>query len=113
MALRPGQIYYAEANGGRRPVLIVSREELNQGRYVLAVPFTSADFEKRSKQSNCVPFHQGQFGLVKNCVARGDAITFLEIAAIDEELLGEIDEATLRDVIRAIGYAIASECEPE
>jgi mRNA-degrading endonuclease toxin of MazEF toxin-antitoxin module len=47
---------------GPHPVIVVSREELNRGRYALAIVCTSARFAVRSKLSNCVPFQAGDFG---------------------------------------------------
>jgi mRNA-degrading endonuclease toxin of MazEF toxin-antitoxin module len=47
---------------GPHPVIVVSREELNRGRYALAVVCTSARFAVRGKLSNCVPFQAGDFG---------------------------------------------------
>jgi mRNA-degrading endonuclease toxin of MazEF toxin-antitoxin module len=115
MPLLPGEIYFADANGGRRPVVIMSREELNHGKYVVAVPLTSTHFEIRSQMRHCVPFRSGEFGLPKDCVAQGEAITFIEIADLDLDagLLGKVNDEKMRDLIRAIGFVISSECEPE
>ncbi len=44
---------------GPHPLIVVSREELNRGRYALAVVCTSARFAVRGKLSNCVPFQAG------------------------------------------------------
>ena len=52
----PGEIYMADFGpAGPHPVIVVSREELNRGRYALVVVCTSARFTVRSKLSNCVP----------------------------------------------------------
>jgi mRNA-degrading endonuclease toxin of MazEF toxin-antitoxin module len=40
--IRPGEIYMAETDAGIRPVVAVSREELNRGNRVVAVLITSA-----------------------------------------------------------------------
>ncbi len=115
MALAPGQIYFADFNGGHRPVIIISRETLNLGRYVLAIPLTSTNFEVRSKQRNCVPFQAGDFGLPKDCVAQAEAVSFIEIAALDvaEGPVGTLDDAAMRSLIKAVGFVISSDCEPE
>jgi mRNA-degrading endonuclease toxin of MazEF toxin-antitoxin module len=69
--VKPGEIYMADLyEAGMRPVLIVSRESLNSGGYVVAVPMTSTHFDRRSRLRNCVPFRAGQFGLTKDCVAQ-------------------------------------------
>jgi mRNA-degrading endonuclease toxin of MazEF toxin-antitoxin module len=48
------------------PVIVVSREALNRGRYVLAVMITSARFSVRSTLPHCVPIRAGEFGLTKD-----------------------------------------------
>jgi mRNA-degrading endonuclease toxin of MazEF toxin-antitoxin module len=112
--VKPGEIYMADLyEAGMRPVLIVSRESLNSGGYVVAVPMTSTHFDRRSRLRNCVPFRAGQFGLTKDCVAQCEAVLTIEQAQIDAQgLLGAIDEDCMRDVIRAIGFVIQSDCEP-
>jgi mRNA-degrading endonuclease toxin of MazEF toxin-antitoxin module len=55
--IRPGEIYMADFGpAGPHPVIVISRESLNRGRYALVVPCTSSPFEARSKLNNCVPF---------------------------------------------------------
>jgi mRNA-degrading endonuclease toxin of MazEF toxin-antitoxin module len=74
MSFRPGEIYLAYGGGDKyRPVLIVSRESLNRGNYIVAVPFTSTHFASRS--THCVAFQAGEFGLDKDCVAQAEAIS--------------------------------------
>ncbi|MBM4069815.1 MAG: type II toxin-antitoxin system PemK/MazF family toxin [Planctomycetes bacterium] len=41
--MRPGELYWADLDAGRRPLLVVSREELNRGNYVVAVLLTTAN----------------------------------------------------------------------
>jgi mRNA-degrading endonuclease toxin of MazEF toxin-antitoxin module len=62
--IRPGEIFLADFEEMEpHPVVVVSREELNRGNWVVAVLITSKRFEERSKQPNCVPFRAGEFGL--------------------------------------------------
>jgi mRNA-degrading endonuclease toxin of MazEF toxin-antitoxin module len=69
--IQPGEVYMADFGpAGPHPVIVVSREELNRGRYALAVVCTSARFAVRSKLSNCVPFQAGDFGFTVDCVAQ-------------------------------------------
>ena len=73
--IQPGEVYMADFGpGGPHPVIVVSREELNRGRYVLAVVCTSARFAVRSKLSNCVPFQTGASGFTVDCVAQCENI---------------------------------------
>lgn len=69
--MEPGEIYMADfPEAGPRPIIVVSREDLNRGHYVLAVLCTSSRFSIRSKLPNSVPFQAGQFGFTKDCVAQ-------------------------------------------
>lgn len=69
--IRPGEIYMAEFDqAGPHPVIVVSREDLNRGRYALVVVCTSARFAVRSTMPNCVPFRAGEFGFTADCVAQ-------------------------------------------
>ena len=114
--IKPGEIYLADfEQAGPHPVVIVSREELNRGRYVLAVVCTSARFSVRSTLPNCVPFRAGQFGLTVACVAQCDNLLSIETAQLDLKsgTVGILDDMAMRDVIKAIGYVMNSDCEPE
>lgn len=116
MSLSPGEIYWAlDGSGGRHPFVVVSREELNRGKYFLAVPFTSARYERRKDQPSCVPFDRGEFGLTKQCVAQADALTQLRRTDLDDppEQIGILSPDAQRELIKAIGYSIAAVCEPE
>jgi mRNA-degrading endonuclease toxin of MazEF toxin-antitoxin module len=78
------------------------------------VLFTTKRFATRSKLPNCVPFQAGEFGMPSDCVPQCDAISALEKAEIDigSGIIGRLDAARLRDVIKAIGDVIDSDCEP-
>lgn len=111
-----GEIYMADfPEAGRHPVIVVSREDLNRGAYVLAVFCTSARFNVRSKLPHCIPFQTGQFGFTADCVAQCENILSIEKSQLDLAAgpLGTLDDLSLRDVIKAIGYVMESDCEPE
>ena len=113
--IRPGEIYMAEfPEAGRHPVVVVSREELNRGHYVLAVFCTSSRFTVRNKLPNCVPYRAGQFGFTADCVAQCENILSIEKSRLDLSAgpIGMLDTSSLRDVVRAIGYVIEADCEP-
>jgi mRNA-degrading endonuclease toxin of MazEF toxin-antitoxin module len=111
---KPGEIYLADTDAGIRPVVIVSREELNRGNWVAALLITSTRFLLRSTLPHCVPFHAGEFGLDKDCVAQAETISYIAISDLhlDDGVIGTLDEPRMRDVIKAIGNVIASDCEP-
>lgn len=61
--IRPGVGYMADfAEAWPHPVIVLSQEELNRGRYALVVTCTSARFAVRSELPNPVPFQGGDFG---------------------------------------------------
>jgi mRNA-degrading endonuclease toxin of MazEF toxin-antitoxin module len=113
--IQPGEVYMADFGpAGPHPVIVVSREELNRGRYALAVVCTSARFAARSKLSNCVPFQAGDFGFTVDCVAQCENILSIDQTQIELAAgpIGTLDEATFQKVVKAIGYVIKSDCKP-
>jgi len=113
--IQPGEIYMAGFGpAGPHPVIVVSREELNRGHYVLAVVCTSARFATRSKLANCVPFQAGEFGFTVDCVAQCENLLSIDKAQIDlaAGIIEKLDEVALRKIIKAIGYVIKSDCTP-
>jgi len=113
--IQPGEVYMADfGTVGPHPVIVVSREELNRGRYALAVVCTSARFAIRSKLSNCVPFHAGNFGFTVDCVAQCENILSIDQAQLELSAgpMGTLDEAALQKIIKSIGYVIKSDCKP-
>lgn len=99
---------------GPHPVIVISRETLNRGRYALVVPFTSSRFPVRSKLANCVPFRAGEFGFTVDCVAQCENMLSIDLMQLDLQAgpRGVVDDKSLRDVVKAIGYVIESDCEP-
>ena len=99
---------------GPHPVIVVSREELNRGRYALAVVCTSARFAVRSKLSNCVPFQAGVCGFTIDCAAQCENILSIDQAQLDLVAgpIGTLDEAAFQKVVKSIGYVIKSDCKP-
>lgn len=115
MPLRPGEIYWANlVDGGRRPIVVVSREELNRGHSVVGVGVTSSKLELRRQLRNCLPLRAGQFGLTKDCVAQAESISVFDLAHVDLDSgpLGKLDSQAMRDLIHVVGYMIDSDCEP-
>ena len=94
------------------PVIVVSREELNRGDRVVAVLCTSQKFAIRSTLAHCVPFRAGQFGFTKDCVGQCENIFLVDKDSLDPNPIGMLDDMTLRDVVKAIGHVIDSDCEP-
>ncbi len=113
--IQPGEIYLADFPGaGPHPVIVVSRESLNRGNSVVVVVCTSARFALRSTLPNCIPFRAGQFGFTRDCVAQCETILSLDQDQLDLETgqQGLLSEKAFRDVVKAIGNVIGSDCEP-
>ena len=112
--IQPGEIYMADFGpAGPHPVIVVSREELNRGRYALVVACTSARLAVRSKLSNCVPFQAGDCGFTVDCVAQCENILSIDQAQLDLAAgpIGVLDDVALGNVSKAIGYVIKSDCK--
>jgi hypothetical protein len=80
----------------------------------LVVVCTSARFALRRTLPNCAPFQAGHFGFTTDCVAQCENILSIEEALLDlaSGPAGVPDDITLRDVIKAVGYVLDSDCEP-
>jgi len=113
--MKPGEIYWVDLATGRRPGIVVSRESLNQGNYVVMVLCTTRRFAIRSKRPNCVQFQAGEFGMPGDCVAQCEAIYAFGEGRDRHRasgMIGRLDIARLRDAIKATGDVIDSDCEP-
>jgi mRNA-degrading endonuclease toxin of MazEF toxin-antitoxin module len=99
---------------GPHPVVIVSREGLNRGGYALVVVCTSTRFSDRSVPPNCVPFRAGQFGFTADRVAQRDNMLSIEKAQLElsDGPIGVLVDVAMRDIIKAVGYVIESDREP-
>ncbi len=97
-----------EENKEGRPLLIVSRDDLNRGDTVVAVPFYSQQLEKRKLLKWCVFFKRGIAGLRKDCVAKCDEIAFYDKLDIDwrHGKLGRMNVDEMNAVAKAIRYVI-------
>ena len=93
------------------PVIVVSREELNRGDRLVVVLCTSQKFAVRSTLPHCVPFKAGQFGFTKDCVAQCENF-LVSKDSLQATPLGTLSDVALRDVIKAIGHVLDSDCEP-
>ena len=113
--MNPGEIFWADLDSGRRPVIVASRSELNRGEYVQIIPITSMHFEKRSRLPNCVPFRAGEFGLPKDCIAQCEMLTIIRAIQVemDNGPISVLDESKFREVVKATGYVFCADCEPE
>lgn len=111
--MSPGEIYMADLGETTpHPVIVVSREELNRGDRAVAVLCTSQKLVIRARLPHCVSFQAGQFGFPKDCVAQCENIFLVDKGSLDAQPIGVLDATALREVVKAIGNVIDSDCEP-
>ena len=113
--IQPGEISMADVPPGQQHrVVIVSREDLNRGKSILAALITSQKFAVRSTLPNCIPLRAGQFSLTQDSVVQGESAGPIRVARLDLAggPLARLDDLTFREVIKAIGYVLDSDCEP-
>jgi hypothetical protein len=69
----------------------------------------------RSTLPTCVPFQARQFGFTADCVAQCENVLSLEKGQVDlaSGPIGALDELAFRAVVKAIGYVLDADCEPE
>ena len=118
MVPKPGEVYWASERQGERRhrYIVVSHEAFNHGKYVTVVPTTSHLFHERAKKKNCVAFNKNAFGcFTEQCVAQAEQIVTLEKGDLQLHSgpLGELSKEKMRELIGAIGCAIAAVCEPQ
>ncbi|MCE9545300.1 MAG: type II toxin-antitoxin system PemK/MazF family toxin [Planctomycetia bacterium] len=91
-----------------RPYLVVSRDELNRGFYVTAVPLYSQQLEERRKHRSAVFFSAGDAGLNKDCVAKCDEIGPLDKAdmPLARGPIGKADAEKMMQIVNAIRFCI-------
>ncbi|MGP0069699.1 MAG: type II toxin-antitoxin system PemK/MazF family toxin [Isosphaeraceae bacterium] len=108
----PGEIDEADFDEMEpHPIVVVSRGALNRGNWVVAVLITSKRFEERSRQPNCVPFRAGEFGLTRDCVAQAESLFSIRREELGR-LIGILDNDRWRELVKALGNMMGSECEP-
>jgi len=91
--------------GGERPAVVVSRNQLNRGRYILVVPCTSARLPDRTAFPNYVHLPRGVAGLTRDCLAQAHLIQPVD-ASILMQRLGILGPERLSEVLRAIAWVI-------
>src|SRR5436309_12996373 len=101
--MKPGEVYEADfPHVGRRPVIILSREDLNRGGQAVVVLCTSARLAVRRTLPNCVPFQAGQFGFTKDCVAQCEQLLTIDRSEVPlTGPIGKLDDLSLRGGLKA------------
>jgi mRNA-degrading endonuclease toxin of MazEF toxin-antitoxin module len=104
--MAPGEIHLADVfEGGLRPVVVVSREELNRGDLCLAVPITTSRVAERRGFANYVFLQSGTGGLRADSVAVCHLVQPVR-AAFFKERWGRLPAATLAQIVSAIAWSV-------
>ncbi len=62
-----------------------------------------------------MPFRAGHFGFTADCLAQCENILSIDKQQLDRAgagRIGVLDEVAWREVVKAIGYVVGSDCEP-
>ncbi len=102
----PGEVHLADLfEGGLRPVVIVSREQLNRGTLYLGVPVTSARVEERRRYGNYVFLQAGAGGLRVDSVAVAHLIQPVRTDLLRERW-GSLPETSMQRILLAIAWSV-------
>lgn len=111
LRIQQGDVYclFSDDVGKPRPVVVVSREELNGGDSVVVIPFTSKQLEKRKQLAYCAFFAAGAFGQHVDCVAKTDLITLMDKSEINFAggKIGTLTATQMRKVFQALDCVLA------
>jgi len=106
MTVAPGEIYLADIfEGGTRPVIIVSREQLNRGGLYLAVPVTASRVQERRRFANYVYLPAGSGGLREDSVVVTHLAQPVREASLQSKW-GQLSESMLSQVLLGIAWSI-------
>jgi len=110
--LKRGEVYWADLaprsgseQQGRRPVIIVSNDELNQipnWKSIIVVPLSTSAIQRRRGPS-AILLHQGAAGLTRQCVALCHQLTTLDRSKFSRRIgrLNSVELDRLNDGLRA------------
>jgi mRNA-degrading endonuclease toxin of MazEF toxin-antitoxin module len=105
-----GEVYRLKQDeaGKPRPVVIVSRRQMNAGISVVVVPFTTQQMEKRIHQPSFVLFEAGEGGLTERCLAKCGDIGLIKISALQlpEGRLGHFDDAQMARLMDGVKWVL-------
>lgn len=105
-----GQVFLMkpDADGKQRPMVIVSRDDLNRGHSVVAMPCYSQQLDKRSKLPYCVLLRAGEGGLDKDCVVKADEIDTIEKTEFDVQrgAIGRLKPKRMAEILDALRYVV-------
>jgi mRNA interferase MazF len=106
MIVAPAEIYLADIfEGGTRPIIILTREQLNRGGLYLAVPVTSSRVHERKRYANYVFLPAGAGGLREDSVAVTHLVQPVRQDALQSRW-GQLPESLFAQVQLGIAWSI-------
>ncbi len=94
-----------------RPVIVVSREEMNRGKDVLIVPTYTSNLSAKRGRPSYVFLPRGTGGLPEDCVAQTAHAHTVEVSELRDEM-GVLDSSYVGQIVRALGWVMQAECRP-
>jgi len=100
-----------DESGKPRPVVIVSRQQMNAGISVVVVPFTTQQMDKRVHQPSFVLFDAGEGGLPERCLAKCGDIGLIKISALQLQIgrLGHLDASQMTRLMEGVKWVLEIE----
>lgn len=104
--MAPGEVHLADIFlGGARPVVVVTREPLNRGETILAVPLTTSRIAERRRYRNYVFPPRGAGGLREDSVAVTHLVQRIEVALLRAHW-GELPTPLLEAVLLGLAWSL-------
>jgi mRNA-degrading endonuclease toxin of MazEF toxin-antitoxin module len=101
-----GEIWWTSFyEGGERPSIVVSRNELNRGRLILVVPCTSSRVQERAAYPNHVLIPSGTGELTKDTIAQTHLLQPIEMSFLERKM-GKLTIEQLAEILLAIAWSI-------
>ena len=97
-----GEVWWAEVHHKRRPVLVLTRQEVIDVRQLITVAEITTTIRGLAVE---VPLEASDGGLVESYVVNCDGLHTVRRSSLSRRA-GELDEQTMRDVCRSVTYAL-------
>ena len=97
-----GQVWWAQAGRKRRPVLVLTRQEVIDVRELVTVAEITTTVRGLAVE---VPLPESVPGVARGSVVNCDGLHTLRRSSLSDPA-GELDDRTMRAVCRAVTYAL-------
>lgn len=102
--IRQGDVWRVTfQEGGERPAVVVSRNEMNRGWLLLVVPCTSSSVDVRRELPNHAFLPKGAGGVSEDCVAQSHLVQPIPRDALVGRL-GRLKPGVLAEVLGAVAW---------